>query len=162
MTTTLPALDSSRRGTGATFGHYLRSTLVRPRSTLAELVLDPHGPTLAALLLGSVAALYSLVEWFLYLQHYEPVPPPFLRIATEQYYAWATVLCVPAFVGGWLLTTGALQLGARAFGGSGRFEHLATALAWGIGVATLSRSCRTSPRAHSACTRRGIRPGAPG
>ena len=132
-----PVPATRQRGTGASFAQYLRWTLVHPRTTLAELVTDPHGRLFAALMLGTVAVLYACVEWFLYRQHYDPVPPPFLRIPTEQYYAWATLLCVPAFVGGWLLTTAAMQLGAGVFGGRGRFEDLATAVAWGIGVATL-------------------------
>ena len=129
------SLPSGR--THPTLGHYLAFTLAHPQAALADLVVDPRGRRFAAVLLGIVAVLYSLVEWFLYRQHYDPVPPPFLRIPTDQYYAWATLFCVPAFLGGWLLATGAMQLGARAFGGHGRFEDLATAVAWAIGVATL-------------------------
>ena len=121
----------------ATLGQYLASTFTHPRTVFTDLVDDPHGRAYATLVLGIVAVLYSLVEWFLYRQHYNPVPPPFLRIPADQYYAWATLFCAPAFVAGWLLTTGAMQLGARALGGHGRFEDLATAIAWATGVATL-------------------------
>jgi hypothetical protein len=65
----------------------------------------------AGLLFGRVAVLYAFVEWFLYLQYYDPVPPPCLRIPTDQYYALARAV--------------------------GHFEARATATAWSIGVATL-------------------------
>ena len=117
--------------------YLVRGTFTHPRTTFAELVTSPRGRVLAGLALGTVAVLYSLTEWFLYLQHYDPVPPPFLRIPTDQYYAWATLFGVPTIVGGWLLAAGAMQLLARALGGHGRFEHLATALAWATAVATV-------------------------
>ena len=121
----------------ANLGHYLVLTFAHPQETLAELVGDRRGRAFAGLALGTVAVLYSLTEWFLYLQHYESVPPPFLRIPTDEYYAWAALFCAPAIVGGWLLATGAVQLVSRALGGQGRFEDLASALAWSTGVATL-------------------------
>lgn len=116
---------------------YLASTFSHPREAFADLVDDARGSALATLALGTVAVLYSLTEWFLYRQHYDPVPPPFLRIPADQYYAWAALFGAPAIVGGWLLATGAMQLASRALGGEGRFEDLATALAWATGVATL-------------------------
>lgn len=121
----------------ANIGQYLVFTFAHPQAALADLVADRRGRAFAAFALGTVAVLYSLTEWFLYQQHYDPVPPPFLRIPTDEYYAWAALFGVPTFIGGWLLATGAMQLCSRALGGHGRFEDLATALAWATGVATL-------------------------
>jgi hypothetical protein len=117
--------------------YLLRGTFMRPGATFADLVKHPRGRAYAALALGTVAVLYSLTEWFLYLQHYDPEPPPFLRIPTDEYYAWATLFGVPTIVGGWLLATGTMQLISRALGGRGRFEDLATTLAWATAVATV-------------------------
>jgi hypothetical protein len=116
---------------------HLASTFSRPGEAFSDLLADPRGHTLAALALLTVAVLYSLTEWFLYLQDYDPVPEPFLRIPTEHYYAWAALFGVPAIVGGWLLASGTTQLAARALGGEGRFEDVATALAWATAVSTL-------------------------
>jgi hypothetical protein len=115
---------------------YLGLTFAHPQAALAELVADSRGRIFAALALGAVTVLYSLVEWFLYGQH-TPVPPPFLRIPSDEYYAWAALFGVPTFVGCWLLATGTMQLLSRALGGQGKFEDLATAVAWATGVATL-------------------------
>ena len=78
-----PVAPSARR---PTLGSYLRLTRNHSRATLSTFVADPRGRRFAALLFGTVAALYASVEWFLYLQHCDPVPPPFLRIPTDQYY----------------------------------------------------------------------------
>lgn len=80
-------------------GRYLTLTIRHPQEALAELVGDRRGRVFATLALGTVAVLYSLTEWFLYQQHYDPVPTPFLRIATEHYYAWATLFGVPTILG---------------------------------------------------------------
>jgi hypothetical protein len=117
--------------------YLLRSTFMHPQARFADLVNYPRGRAFAALALGTVAVLYSLVELFLYLQHYDPDPPPFVRIPTDEYYAWATLFGIPTIVGGWLLRTGAMQLLSRALGGRGQFEDLATAVAWATGVATV-------------------------
>lgn len=103
----------------------------------ADLVDAPHGRASAGLALRTVAVLYSHFEWFLYVRQYDMIPPPFLCIPNEQYYAWATLFCVPTFLGCWLLASGAMQLVSRALGGRGRFEDLASAVAWTIGVATM-------------------------
>src|SRR3712207_5747240 len=120
----------------ANIGRYLAFTFVHPQTALADLLADRRGRAFAALALGTVAVLYSLTEWFLYGQH-DPIPAPFLSIPADEYYAWAALFGVPTFIGGWLLATGAMQLVSRALGGHGRFEDLATALAWATGVATL-------------------------
>jgi hypothetical protein len=91
-------------------GQYLASTFTHPWAVFAELVDDPRGRTFAALALGTVAVLYSLTEWFLHGQT-DPIPSPFLRIPTDQYYAWAALFCAPAIVGGWLLATGGDAVG---------------------------------------------------
>jgi hypothetical protein len=80
---------------------------------------------------------YSLVEWFLYRERFDPIPAPFLRIPNDSYYAWATLFGAPTIIGGWLVASALIQLIPRAAGGSGRFEDLATALAWATGVATV-------------------------
>jgi Yip1-like protein len=132
----MPRAPSELGGELRTFARYLASTFTHPRAALVDLVHDRRGGAFAAVMLGTVAVLYSLVEWLLYREHVTPVPAPFLSIPAHSYYAWATLFCAPAIFGGWLLAGGAMQLVSRAVGGRGSFEELATALAWPTGTAT--------------------------
>jgi hypothetical protein len=118
-------------------GRFLVYTFIHPRQAFVRLENDPRGRRFAAVALATVALLYSVVEWLLYRARYDPILAPVLRISDTHYYAWAALLGVPVFLGGWLISSAAVQLVARGLGGRGRYEDLATALAWATGVATL-------------------------
>jgi Yip1 domain len=107
-----------------------------PSATLAGVGACRSGRRTAGAALLLVAAGYSLVELFLYLAEWTPIPGPALRIPTGEFYAWAAVLCTPSMLGAWLLATALMQLLARWAGGRGAFERLAAATALATAVGT--------------------------
>jgi hypothetical protein len=111
--------------------------LRRPRRALEELGLDESGYRRAFVLMVLLAVAYTVVDFLLAVGEVEPIPEPFLRIPSDQYYARSWPFYGVTFLGGWLLASAVMQLAARAVGGTGQFEKLVAATGVATVVATL-------------------------
>lgn len=111
--------------------------LRRPRRTLEELAGDPRALRHGLTLMLGLAIAYTAVDVFLALGDVHPIPEPFLRIPSDEYYTWSAPFYGVTFFGGWLLSTAVMQLLARAAGGTGQFEQLAGATGTATAVASL-------------------------
>lgn len=115
---------------------WLRALARQPSATLTAVGASRSGRRTAGAALLLVAVGYSLVELFLHLADWTPLPGPALRTPAEEFYAWAAVLCTPSMLGAWLFATALLRLLARWAGGTGSFERLAAATASATAVGT--------------------------
>lgn len=110
----------------------------RPNLTLEEFAKVPSGWRRGLTLMALMALAYSVVDVLLaFNNEVAPIPDPFLRIPSDEYYRWAALFYGAAILAGWLLATGVMQLAARAAGGVGEFESLVAATGLATVVATL-------------------------
>lgn len=115
----------------------IAGALRRPTRTFGELARDPAGWRRGLTLMVLMASAYTVVDVMLAVNEVEPIPEPFLRIPTEEYYWWSLPFYGATFMAGWLLATAGMQLAGRAAGGVGEFEGLAAATGLATTVATL-------------------------
>jgi hypothetical protein len=116
----------------------------RARLSLSERFANLATPRVAYGLLAFVAVGYSAgVSLPLALAHALPMPEPFLRIASSDYFLWGTFFYAPVIVAAWMLASTVMFLLSRAdFGSLLRL----TAFATGLGtMGTLLSDLVTSP-----------------
>ena len=131
------ATGGSRTGPRPGIGQLIVGLLRRPTPTLEDLARDPAGWKRGLTLMVLMALAYTVTDVMLALGKVDPIPEPFLRIPTDQYYWWAAIFYGATFLAAWLLATAAMQLTARATGGTGDFEDLIAATGLATVVATL-------------------------
>jgi hypothetical protein len=115
----------------------LRTLLVRPRTAFAE-AGDPGllQPTALTLVTG-VASMVTVLPLYVLLGRELPATVPRVRFATgggtaaiPQGFLLGMVLAMLLMGLFWVLTTGALAVGARLAGGEGRFRDLLAFVGW--------------------------------
>lgn len=110
----------------------------RVRLSLSERFATLATPRVAFGLLAFVAVGYSAgVSLPLALARALPMPEPFLRIASSDYFLWGTFFYAPVIVGAWLLASAVMHLLSRALGGRAAFDDLLRCLALATGIGTL-------------------------
>jgi hypothetical protein len=114
----------------------LARVYLRPTETFAELARDPDRLRIGALAMLGMSALYTIVPIFLTILHGVPVPPPFLRIAPERYFYWASYFYLPALLAGWVFGSAIIQIVARSLGGKGTFEDTLALVGFATAAAT--------------------------
>jgi hypothetical protein len=120
-----------------TFLSYYFAYFARPRRTYRTLLKDDRRVRLAVFTVLIPAAAYTLTYVLLTISGGAPSTfAPWLAIPKEQYFKYDIFIAAPSMFMYWVLASGVIQLLSRLFSGTGSFEDTATAIGFGIGVAT--------------------------
>jgi hypothetical protein len=119
------------------FISYYLSYFPRPGRTFEVLLKDSRRVRYAVLSVLIPAVGYTLMYLFAWIAGGAPSSfKPWLAIPMEQYYKYDIFMAAPSMFLCWVLASGVVQLVSRFFSGTGSFEDTATAIGFGIGVAT--------------------------
>jgi hypothetical protein len=119
------------------FLSYYLSYFARPGRTVAELMHDSGRVRLSVFALLIPAVGYAVMYFCAWIGGGAPSSfKPWLAIPIDQYYKYDVFIVAPSMFLCWVLTAGVIQLLARLVSSTGSFEDTATALGFGIGVAT--------------------------
>jgi hypothetical protein len=119
------------------FLSYYFSYFVRPGRTVAELMHDSGRVRLSVFALLIPAVGYTVMYICAWVAGGAPSSfKPWLAIPIDQYFKYDIFIVAPSMFMCWVLTAGVIQLLSRLVSSTGTFEDTATALGFGIGVAT--------------------------
>jgi hypothetical protein len=118
----------------------MEATLGKRRSTGATALGRVRFIRRPAFAFGSVAAVaagYSLVAYELSFANALPMPEPWLRIASQDYFHWGIFFYAPVILAGWLLASAFMYLVVWALGRKCAFDRFVADVALATGVGTL-------------------------
>lgn len=118
------------------FGRLLLRVYTAPGEVFGELGDHAARAAIGAVAMIGMSVLYAVVPIFLAVLGGVPVPEPFLRIPSAQYFYWASYFYVPALLAGWVFGSAVFQIVARAQGGAGRFEDTLALVGFATAAAT--------------------------
>jgi len=118
-----------------TFAGYYRASVIRPKTTFANLLQDKNALRFAMIAVSVTAILYTFVYIFLILGGGQPFKP-WLNIPENIYYHYNVFFCAPSMFLGWILASGVTHLVSRLFTTAGRFEQVLCVFAFGISISS--------------------------
>lgn len=117
------------------FLKYYIGIVVKPDSTLEELITDTRKLKFGFYSVSITAILYTFVYIFLILGGGQPFKP-WLDIPLETYYRYNVFFCAPSMFLGWILSAGVIHSLSRLITSNGTFEQSLAGFAFGIGIAS--------------------------
>jgi hypothetical protein len=109
----------------------------RPGRTFSNLLQDSRRVRFAVLAVLIPAVGYTAMYFLAWIAGGAPsAVKPWLAIPMEEYFKYDIFIAAPSMFMCWVLASGVIQLLARLASGTGSFEDTATAIGFGIGVAT--------------------------
>ncbi len=117
------------------FLKYYIGVVVKPNSTLEELITDDRKLKFGFYSVLITAILYTFVYVFLIFGGGQPFKP-WLDIPLETYYRYNVFFCAPSMFLGWILAVGVIHTLSRLITSNGTFEQSLAGFGFGIGIAS--------------------------